>query len=99
MHTKTPRRVRLGRDRWQQLLAEQAKSGLSQRAFCEREGLRVATFANWKRRLSSGAESVGNLGKGEVSWLELTPAVSRAPADNWDIELDLGNGMCLRLRR
>ncbi|MAE69202.1 MAG: IS66 family insertion sequence hypothetical protein, partial [Gemmatimonadetes bacterium] len=99
MPTQSSKRVRLGRERWQQLLAEQAKSGLSIGAFCEREGLRPATFAQWKRRLRGGAESPRCAPGQENSWLELSSAGSRAPAGDWEIELDLGNGMRLRLRR
>ena len=42
---------RLGRDRWAQLVAEQAESGLSAAAFCRERGLAYATFQSWKRRL------------------------------------------------
>ena len=99
MRAQSSTRVRLGRERWQELLTEQAESGLSQRAFCEREGLRPATFAQWKRRVREGAESPSGGKSQEASWLELSSAGSRAPAGDWEIELDLGNGMRLRLRR
>lgn len=36
---------------WGELLARQTASGLSVRAWCERESVRYTTFAYWRRRL------------------------------------------------
>jgi len=36
---------------WQQLLNEQAASGLTARAFCIQKGLAVQSFYQWKRKL------------------------------------------------
>jgi hypothetical protein len=36
---------------WQQLLNEQAASGLTARAFCIQRGLAVQSFYQWKRKL------------------------------------------------
>jgi hypothetical protein len=56
-------RRRLGRDRWAELVAEQASSGLSAAAFCRERGLAYATFQSWKRRLrreaSDGKQPTG----------------------------------------
>jgi len=41
--------------KWQALLAEQSASGLSKKAFCEREGINAATFYYWQRRLAEPA--------------------------------------------
>ena len=37
--------------KWEALLSEQANSGLSKKVFCERSGIKVATFYYWQRRL------------------------------------------------
>jgi len=47
--------------KWKALLTEQASSGLSKKAFCEREGINAATFYYWQRRL---AELVADEGVG-----------------------------------
>lgn len=39
-------------EKWQALLSKQASSGLSKKAFCEREGINAATFYYWQRRLA-----------------------------------------------
>lgn len=41
---------------WQGLLREQARSGLTQAAFCRQRQLNPGTFAWWKRRLADGAD-------------------------------------------
>lgn len=72
---------------WTNIMVEFERSGMSQRKFCEARGLSLKTFANWRCRLGRG----GRRG----SFVELAPpAVS-----GWDVELDLGGGVVLRVRR
>lgn len=87
---------------WQELIEEQAVSGLSQKAFCSQRGISVATFGYWKRKLrhessslpmGSGAETVSL-----ADWIEL-PTHESASGGGWQVELELGNGLCLRLRQ
>ena len=88
----TPRRTP---EQWQQLIEQQAASGLTQKAFCHQHDIRPATFGYWKRKLSA-ASSVdqGN----ESSWFDLSAlTVSGEPSNPWKIELDVGNGVVLRL--
>ncbi len=47
--------VRRGESQWRAILSAFAGSGLSQKAFCEREGVAVSTFPYWKRRLGRRA--------------------------------------------
>jgi hypothetical protein len=44
---------RLDENAWRELLAAQASSGLSIKAFCAARGLTDATFYNWRKRLQS----------------------------------------------
>ncbi len=84
------RRMRRSRDEWQQLIDEQTDSGQTQAAFCAANGIGVGSFQNWKRRLAA-----------EVSpepWLELG-TLAQQGTSAWDVELELGDGICLRLRR
>lgn len=45
------RRARLGREHWSGIVGEYEESGLTQREFCERRGIRFTTFRNWLYRL------------------------------------------------
>ena len=92
--TRTHRR-RSGED-WKRLIAEQQQSGLSQEAFCRERGLALSTFCNRKRRL---AETTPASHSAQSDWLELPVGLTPPISVNWDIELDLGNGVCLRLRQ
>lgn len=47
------------RDFWQLVFQEYANSGLSIRAFCEREGLSEPSFYAWRKRLTAN-ETVGS---------------------------------------
>jgi hypothetical protein len=96
--TKTPRRhIRRSRNHWQQLIDEQARSGLSQRAFCAARALSVKSFQHWKRQLA--APVAGPVAALPAAWLDLGALPERPAAVAWDVELDLGAGVCLRLRR
>jgi hypothetical protein len=90
MSETRPRGVRRNRDQWRRLIDEQAGSAMTQAAFCRAKAISLASFQNWKRRLS--AEEPGE------PWFELG-TLGSAQAARWDIELELGGGIWLRLRR
>jgi len=95
--TRSRRRVRRSPAQWRRLIAEQAESGLAQEAFCRARGLAVSSFCNWRRKLAASA-AVGD-GEALPAFIELAPQ-TRAPTDEgWDVELELGVGVVLRLRR
>ena len=84
------RQGRLRRDAaaWQGLIEQQAASGLSRKAFCEREGIVRSSFESWRRRLASRSAASG--------FVELT-----APAEvrkSWDLEIELPGGVQFRIR-
>jgi hypothetical protein len=87
---------------WQGLIERAARSPLSIGAFCGSEGISTASFYSWRRRLGEVAPSraVAEAAGEGGAFLELGVLGSEAtgPAP-WDIELDLGAGLVLRLRR
>lgn len=87
--------VRRDRAQWQALLAEQASSGLTQTVFCAQHAIPVSTFGYWKRKLAREGDGRDiSLG----SFIELSSHGDGTDED-WEIELELGKGMVLRLRR
>ena len=82
-------------EQWRQMVEAQAVSGQSQVAFCAEHGLSKSSFQHWKRRLKAREVSASTPSA-------LFAPLAGAPADSidngWTIELDLGDGMCLRLR-
>jgi hypothetical protein len=93
------RRIRRSRSEWQQLINEQAGSGLGVAAFCAARGISGASFRNWKRRLAAQSDPEAGRQPESEPWLELGTLAGRAGSSGWDIELELGDGLCLRLRR
>ena len=82
---------------WQALITEQAECGLSQSAFCKRKRLALSTFSLWKRRLLEAEPESADQVENPSTWIDLGQLASDRSC--WDIELDLGEGVCLRLRR
>lgn len=90
-------RTRRSAEQWRALIVEQADYGLSQSAFCKRKRLSLSTFTLWKRRLSETVSEAGGEQQAPSTWIDLGSLGSTR--QGWDIKLDLGDGVCLRLRR
>jgi transposase-like protein len=85
---------RRSREQWQQLVDQCEQSGLTQKAFCEQNGIKYDRLAFWKRKLRKRAE-------GSEFFIEMPREITGdLPSKTaWEVELDLGNGTILRLRR
>jgi hypothetical protein len=73
---------------------------LSVAEFCRREGVSTASFYTWRKRLGAAAPpcgpaflDLGALGAGGEA------GIAAGFGAGWEIELDLGAGAVLRLRR
>ena len=96
----TGQRVRRSRAQWQAVIARAARSPLGVSAFCRGEGIGTASFYTWRRRLADGAPGDASVPVGQPAFFDLGALVEPGrSAAAWDIELDLGAGVVLRLRR
>ncbi|AGA91748.1 hypothetical protein Thimo_3060 [Thioflavicoccus mobilis 8321] len=97
----TTTRVRRTRADWQAVISRAERSALSTAAFCAAEGISTASFYLWRRRLRGIAPSVAEPGRPPPEFLDLGLLSRPAKTDtaSWDLELDLGDGVVLRLRR
>lgn len=98
---RTPRR---SRSQWRRLMADYEASGQSQQTFCRDHGVALSTFARWRRILAGQTAPMAAEPRGEPERLftELTvPSPGRVLDDTppWEVELALGAGMVLRIRR
>jgi putative transposase len=93
---------------WQSVVARAARSDLSIAEFCRREGVSTASFYAWRKRLGGAVAPLppaeaptGGAGFVDLGALELGHGGDRGGAvgSGWEIELDLGAGAVLRLRR
>lgn len=87
------RRNRRSEQEWRAVMAQFARSGLGSEAFCAREGLAPSTFWNWRSRLQRGGRT-----KAAAPVSPFVELVSDSASREFDIELDLGRGVILRMR-
>ena len=73
--------------KWRKLISQQAKSGESVAAFCREHGLCAPHFFAWRKRLESAETK-------KFVEVKVAPTVTLDPV----IEIDLGDGRCLRVR-
>ena len=78
------------RAEWEALVAKYERSGLSRKRFCDQESISLSSLDYWRHRLNREPRNEA------VPFIEL-PTIATAPA--WDVELELGGGAVLRLRR
>lgn len=90
---------------WRALIQAFSRSDETRAQFCQGHGLALSTFDRWYRLLRqeppAGVPTPASSAQAHTLFVELAQedkpdAVISA---NWDVELDLGNGMALRLRR
>lgn len=90
----TPRRTRSD---WESLIAEQKASGLTIEQFCRQYELTQSNFYLWRKRLSQPIQKKATQTDQTTPWLQVAVPDTN-PTPTWDIELDLPNGVTLRMR-
>ncbi len=89
------RRVRRSESQWQGLLDAHEASGLTQRAFCEREGVSEMSLSNWRKRLSGDRLTGRAVSTQSFVDLGTLPGMAQMPT----VRLELGGGMVLTISR
>lgn len=83
---------------WKRTIDDQAESGLSALAYCNRNSITYSSFIYWRKRLKS-SDTVMRV---EPGFIELTASQSMPHSTSsaqWLIELDLGPDVQLRIAR
>ena len=83
MNARSSGKIRRSEAEWVKILSAYEQSGLSQEVFCEREGVAESSLSKWRRKLVQSRNG----------FIEVKPEASA-----WDIELELGGNVVLRLR-
>ena len=82
---------------WQELIARFERSGQTRKTFCGAEKLAPSTFDLWRGKVREQQRTVGN--EEEAIFVELSGAQeTTACSTSWEVELDLGAGVVLRVR-
>ena len=89
------RRVRRSESEWRELFARFEQSGQTGEAFCAEHGIVLSSFLRWRKKLRPSAR-IAPMAAHEPLFVELT---SKREAAHWEVELELGGGIVLRLRR
>ena len=103
LHTLTPNKsaqVRRSAEQWRTLMQQFSTSGLTRDRFCKDQGIALSTFDYWRRKLKQ--QDVPGHQVDTPMFVELSSAPASAPASDsppWDVELQLGDAVILRLRR
>jgi putative transposase len=92
------KQTRLTAAEWQRHIAAQLASGQTQRDYCLHHGLSLYSFRDYKYPRRKVELLKEERLEERPNWLELPPGLTTTSSD-WLIELDLGNGVCLRLRQ
>jgi len=78
------------RSDWEALIGKFERSGLSRQRFCAEAEIPMSSFGYWRRKLR------GERTTEAPGFIELPSISSKS---DWDVELELGGGVVLRLRR
>ena len=94
------RRVRIMRtqDQWKTLLDEFNTGGLTKSAFCKKHRIATSSLYRWQKLFNDRA--------GDADFVDVTESLANAPKshpvpmrdNDWQVELELGAGIVLRLR-
>jgi putative transposase len=94
---KRKSRIKRSTEQWQALVDQYEASGLTQKAFCKQHGIAVSGLNKWRKRLSNSVQA---------DFVDITHQLSEAgsqsgaqPDRRWQVELQLGQGLVLRIGR
>ena len=95
---KTRRAPRRSVAQWQALIERFERAGQTRKRFCAAHGVALSTFDGWRRKLR-GTPAVREE-ESQALFVELSsPPEAEVPVPVWDVELELGGGVVLRVRR
>ena len=82
---------------WSQIMSDYEASGLTQRRFCDERGVAYSSFCNWRKRLTQEDAASPLIELPMELSLVKTPG-SMSPVSDWRVELELGQGIVVRIR-
>ncbi len=87
------RRVRRSESEWREIFRRFDESALTPEAFCAEHDIVLSSFIRWRKKRRVGLSPAA---APEPVFVELT---GKREATPWEVELELGTGVVLRLRR
>lgn len=95
---KRKTRVRRTQAQWEALVEEYAASGLTKAVFCHKHHIATSSLCKWQQYFTSQPVA--------LDFIDITGSLTKAPSplpdsvrdDHWQVELELGPGVVLRVR-
>jgi len=94
---KPKKRIQRTRGQWKSLVDEFTTSGLTKVAFCKKKGIATSCFHRWQHVFAGQPAASEFIDITEPITAAASPPPVAGNAD-WQVELELGSGMVLRLR-
>ena len=88
------RRTHRSEAAWREVFTQFERSGQTRKRFCAEQGLTLSSFTRWRQKLRQASHSPAAVAE-DALFVEL--AADAEPG--WDVELELGAGVVLRVRR
>jgi hypothetical protein len=95
---KNKRRVWRTKAQWKALLEECAASGLTKTAFCQKHHIANSSFCRWQKYFASQPAAPDFIDITEPLAQAAPPLPDSGRDDHWQVELELGPGVVLRMR-
>jgi putative transposase len=96
----SPRRRRRSREQWVSIITRAEASLMATAAFCAAEGISTTRFSLWRKRFQASAPDSQQAVPTSAGFLDFGLLTAEGdPRRSWEVELDLGGGLRLRLRR
>jgi hypothetical protein len=93
-----PRAARKSLTQWQALVSQYEISGLSVSEFCTTHNIGYVSFCRWRKRIQEASGYQNNREtEAFVNLADFEMAKTAPSQGNWNITLNLGNGMQLTL--
>lgn len=85
---------------WRQLIAQYETGTLTQKSFCQQHQISVSSFHKWRNRFKQNedADHFIDISKAIVPTYHTSESAVEQESTVWQVELELGQGMVLRVR-
>lgn len=87
--------------RWRQLVAQYESGSLTQKIFCQQHQISIGSLHKWRKRFKQ-IEGMNDFIEISQTIIPTTPSLPPDMEQNnsdWQVELELGQGMVLRVRK
>lgn len=98
--SNTEKKTRRTPEQWKIIISAHEASGLTQRDFCQQQGVAYSSFTYWLKKLKKMVPVAHAEAASTPLFVGIEPEHSASTVStNWDVELAFANGMVLRLRQ